>query len=73
MFIGYIVLIVLVVLCIILGAIYAYIYFTRINPARGRKFADIGGGGGGGGGGGHHADGGEGGGGRGTHMLLNFR
>ena len=30
--IGWIVLLVLIGLCAILGAIYAYIYFTRINP-----------------------------------------
>lgn len=74
MFVGGIVLIILVVLCIILGAIYSYIYFTRINPARARKLAGIGAGGCGGGGGvgGHHTDAGGSGGG-GTHMLLNFR
>ncbi|ESO02594.1 hypothetical protein HELRODRAFT_161883 [Helobdella robusta] len=43
MFIGAIILIVLMVLCAILGLIYSYIYFTRINPVRGRKFADSGG------------------------------
>lgn len=68
MFIGGIILIVLMALCAVLGAIYSYIYFTRINPARGRKFADIGVGGGGGGHAGH-ADGGGGGGGA-THMFL---
>jgi len=67
MFLGGIVLIVLVALCVVLGAIYSYIYFTRINPSRGRKFGDIGGvsrsdvGGGASGGGG------------GTNMLMNFR
>lgn len=38
MFVGFIVLIVLVALCAVLGAIYGYIYFTRINPARARKY-----------------------------------
>ena len=42
MFVGLIVLIVLVTLCAILGAIYSYIYFTRINPlnTRGRKHSE---------------------------------
>ena len=53
------------VLCAVLGAIYSYIYFTRINPARGRKLTDIGGGGGG-----HSEGGGGGGGGGATHMFL---
>lgn len=38
MFVGLIVLIVLMALCAILGTIYTYIYFTRINPLRNRKF-----------------------------------
>lgn len=63
MFIGLIVLIVLMVLCAILGAIYSYIYFTKINPRGGRKLVELTGGGGGGG------DGGNGGGGA-THMFL---
>jgi len=37
MFTGLIVLIVLMALCAVLGAIYWYIYYTRINPARSRK------------------------------------
>ena len=39
---GLIALIVLASLCAILGAIYAYIYYTRINPrsARARKFME---------------------------------
>jgi len=60
MFIGAIVLIVLVALCAVLGAIYSYIYFTRINPRGGRKLAGLSGGG---------SDGGAGGGGA-THMFL---
>ena len=42
MSIGLIVLIVLASLCAILGAIYAYIYYTRINPrsARARKYTE---------------------------------
>ena len=42
MFVGLIVLIVLVTLCAILGAIYSYIYFTRINPlnSRARKHSE---------------------------------
>ena len=43
MFVGLIVLIVLMVLCAILGGIYSYIYFTRINPARARKYVQTGG------------------------------
>jgi len=39
MFVGLIVLLVLVALCVALGAIYSYIYFTRINPTRSRKYA----------------------------------
>ena len=65
MFIGAIILIVLMALCAVLGAIYSYIYFTRINPIRARKFADLTGGGSGGGG---HGEGGGGGGA--THMFL---
>ena len=38
MFIGLIVLIVLMALCAILGAIYGYIYFTQINPAKARRY-----------------------------------
>jgi hypothetical protein len=40
--VGLIVLIVLAALCAILGAIYAYIYFTRINPRanRPRKYVE---------------------------------
>ena len=40
--VGLIVLIVLASLCAILGAIYAYIYYTRINPrsARARKYVE---------------------------------
>lgn len=34
--VGLIVLIVLAALCAILGAIYAYIYYTRINPRSAR-------------------------------------
>ena len=61
MFVGAIVLIVLVALCAVLGAIYSYLYFTRINPRSGRKLAALSGGGGGS----------EGGGGSGaTHMFL---
>lgn len=39
---GLIVLIVLAILCAVLGGIYAYIYFTRINPRsrRIRKYID---------------------------------
>ena len=42
MSVGLIVLIVLASLCAILGAIYAYIYYTRINPrsARNRKYME---------------------------------
>lgn len=62
MFIGAIILLVLMGLCAVLGAIYSYIYFTRINPIRGHKFDLTGGG---------HAEGGGGGGGGGgaTHMF----
>lgn len=38
MFIGLIVLLVLMVLCALLGAIYSYIYFTQIYPARARRY-----------------------------------
>lgn len=40
--IGVIVLFVLMALCAIAGGIYAYIYYTRINPRsiRGRKYAE---------------------------------
>jgi len=62
MFIGAIVLIVLVALCAVLGAIYSYLYFTRINPRGGRKLAGLSGGGG--------SEGGGGGGGGATHMFL---
>jgi len=56
MFIGAIILIVLVALCAVLGAIYSYIYFTRISPVRACKFDLTSGAGrdGGGGGGGTH-------------------
>lgn len=66
MFIGFLILIVLMALCAVLGAIYSYLYFTRINPRSGRKLADLTGGAVGGGGGG---EGGSGGGGA-THMFL---
>jgi len=33
MFIGLVILLVLIVLCAVVGGIYTYIYFTRINPA----------------------------------------
>lgn len=36
MYTGFIVLIVLMVLCAVLGAVYAYIYYTWINPRRHR-------------------------------------
>jgi len=39
MFVGLVVLLVLIGLCVLLGAIYSYIYFTRINPSRSRKYA----------------------------------
>lgn len=39
MFAGLIILLVLIGLCVALGAIYSYIYFTRINPSRSRKYA----------------------------------
>jgi len=42
MFVGLVILLVLVCLCVVLGAIYSYIYFTRINPSRSRKFAHTG-------------------------------
>ena len=61
MFIGAIILIVLVALCAVLGAIYSYIYFTRISPVRACKFDLTPGG---------SRDGGGGGGGGGTHMFL---
>ena len=64
MFVGAIVLIVLVGLCAVLGAIYSYIYFTRINPRGGRKLAALSGGAAGG-----SSDTGGGGGGA-THMFL---
>jgi hypothetical protein len=41
MFVGLIVLIVLVTLCAILGAIYSYIYYTRISPTRARKHEQV--------------------------------
>jgi hypothetical protein len=63
MFIGLVILIVLMALCAVLGAIYSYLYFTRINPRGGRKLAELTGGGGGGGG-----EGGSGG--AATHMFL---
>jgi len=65
MFIGAIVLIVLIALCAVLGAIYTYLYFTQINPRRGRKFAGLSGGGG--------SDGGGGGGGGTTNMIFKPR
>jgi len=37
MFVGLVILLVLIGLCVALGAVYAYIYFTRINPSRSRK------------------------------------
>lgn len=42
MFVGLVILLVLIGLCVLLGAIYSYIYFTRINPSRSRKFAHAG-------------------------------
>lgn len=42
MFVGVIILLVLMALCAVLGAVYSYIYFTRINPSRSRKFAHAG-------------------------------
>jgi len=42
MFIGLIVLLVLIVLCAVVGGIYTYIYFTRINPGRTRKYVTSG-------------------------------
>jgi len=39
MFIGLVILLVLIALCLVLGAIYLYIYYTRINRSRSRKFA----------------------------------
>jgi len=42
MFIGLIILLVLVVLCAVVGGIYTYIYFTRINPGRTRKYVTSG-------------------------------
>ena len=55
MFVGLIILLVLIGLCVALGAIYSYIYFTRINPrarhrAARRVVGSAGGPGGGGGG-----------------------
>jgi len=44
MFIGLIILLVLIVLCAVVGGIYTYIYFTRINPGRTRKYVTSGGG-----------------------------
>jgi len=49
--VGLIVLIVLAALCAALGAIYAYIYFTRINPRTHRGCHRVMGSGGAGGGG----------------------
>jgi len=43
MFIGLIILLVLMVLCAVVGGIYTYIYFTRINPGRSRKYVTSGG------------------------------
>lgn len=43
MFVGLVILLVLICLCVLLGAIYSYIYFTRINPSRSRKLAHAGG------------------------------
>jgi len=60
MFIGAIVLIVLVALCAVLGAIYSYLYFTRINPRGGSKLAGLSGG--------RESEGGAGG--VSTHMFL---
>lgn len=40
MFVGLVILLVLIGLCVLLGAIYSYIYFTRINPSRSRQFAN---------------------------------
>ena len=42
MFIGLIILLVLIVLCAVVGGIYTYIYFTRINPGRTRKYVTSG-------------------------------
>jgi len=42
MFVGLVILLVLIGLCVLLGVIYSYIYFTRINPSRSRKFAHAG-------------------------------
>jgi len=53
-----IVLIVLMALCAVVGAIYAYLYFTRINPAAKGQHRG-GGGGGGAGAAGHGAGGGD--------------
>jgi len=63
MFVGAIVLIVLMALCAVLGAIYSYLYFTRINPRSGRKLAALSGGG-------SSDSGGAAGGGGATHMFL---
>jgi len=43
MFIGLIILLVLMLLCAVVGGIYIYIYFTRINPGRSRKYVTSGG------------------------------
>lgn len=43
MFIGLIILLVLIALCAVVGGIYTYIYFTRINPGRSRKYVTSGG------------------------------
>jgi hypothetical protein len=72
MFIGVIVLIVLMALCAVLGGIYSYIYYTRINPGRSRKVA-YGGGMKTGADGSLPGSGGDdygGGGGAGTHLFL---
>lgn len=42
MFIGLIILLVLIALCAVVGGIYTYIYFTRINPGRSRKYVTSG-------------------------------
>jgi hypothetical protein len=75
MFIGLIVLLVLMALCALLGGIYSYIYYTRINPGRSRKLGyggPLGGADGlATGSGGEEAGGGSGGsGGAGTHLFL---
>lgn len=73
MFVGAWILFVLMALCAVLGLIYSYLYFTRINPRGGRKLAELTGGGGGGGSAGGSGSGSGGGGGGTTHMLLSFR